>query len=41
LLHFGRVKDAEQYMELRRQYFGENGYQLRRLNQAWFAFHGS
>ncbi len=41
LLHFGRVADAEQYMELRRQLFVENGYLLRKLNQAWFAFHGS
>ncbi len=41
LLHFGRVADAEQYMELRRQYFVENGFRLRKLNQAWFAFHGS
>ncbi len=41
LLRYGRVADAEQYMELRRQYFVENGYALRKLNQAWFAFHGS
>jgi hypothetical protein len=41
LLRYGRVADAEQYMELRRQYFVENGYRLRKLNQAWFAFHGS
>lgn len=41
LLRFGRVKDAEQYMELRRRLFVENGFSLRKLNQAWFAFHGS
>lgn len=41
LLRFGRVKDAEQYMELRRRLFVENGYRLRKLNQAWFAYHGS
>jgi len=35
------VADAEQYMEIRRQLFVENGYNLRTLNQAYFAFHGS
>lgn len=28
-------------MEARRQTFVENGYRLRLLNQAYFAFHGS
>lgn len=41
LLAFGRVADAEAYMEVRRLLFLENGYNLRRLNQAYFAFHGS
>jgi len=40
-LRYGRVADAEQYMEIRRQLFVENGYNLRTLNQAYFAFHGS
>ncbi len=41
LLALGKVEDAEEYMEIRRLYFVENGYQLRLLNQAYFAFHGS
>ncbi len=41
LLYFGRVADAEKYMELRRQLFVENGFPIRKLNQAYFAFHGS
>ena len=40
-LALGRVEDAEQYMEIRRLLFVENGYELRKLNQAYFAFHGS
>ncbi|MBX3053512.1 MAG: hypothetical protein KF753_18695 [Caldilineaceae bacterium] len=41
LLAAGRYIDAEAYMEARRQVFVENGYHLRVLNQAYFAFHGS
>ncbi|MEZ4867954.1 MAG: hypothetical protein R3C14_41890 [Caldilineaceae bacterium] len=41
LLARGWVEDAETYMEARRIYFVENGYPLRVLNQAYFAFHGS
>ena len=37
----GQIKEAEYYMELRRMDFVENGYPLRVLNQAYFAFHGS
>lgn len=37
----GRVEDAEHYMEIRRLLFVENGYDIRKLNQAYFAFHGS
>jgi hypothetical protein len=37
----GRVEDAEEYMQIRRLLFLENGYALRKLNQAYFAFHGS
>lgn len=37
----GMVEEAERYLELRRLYFVENGYNIRKLNQAWFAFHGS
>lgn len=37
----GKVDEAEEYMEQRREVFWENGYQIRKLNQAWFAFHGA
>lgn len=41
LLALGQVEAAERYMEARRIYFVENGYPLRAINQAYFAFHGS
>ena len=41
LLAQGKVEEAEAYMESRRQVFWENGYLLRKLNQAYFAFHGA
>ncbi len=41
LLAEDRIDEAESYMEERRIFFWENGYQIRRLNQAYFAFHGS
>ena len=41
LLAAGYVEEAEAFMEARRQTFLENGYRLRVLNQAYFAFHGS
>ncbi len=41
LLAQGRIEDAEAYMEARRQLFWENGYRIRRLNQAYFSFHGA
>ncbi|MGQ9585175.1 MAG: hypothetical protein ACUVXG_07220 [Anaerolineae bacterium] len=41
LLAEGRVEEAEAYMEQRRQVFVEHGYALRKLNQAYFAFHGT
>jgi hypothetical protein len=40
-LKYGRVEDAEEYMQIRRLLFEENGYPIRKLNQAYFAFHGS
>ena len=40
-LRYGRGADAEQYMEIRRLIFVENGYNVRKLNQAYFAFHGN
>lgn len=41
LLAQGRIEEAEAYMEERRIFFWENGYQIRKLNQAYFAFHGA
>ncbi|MBI5841831.1 MAG: hypothetical protein HZB19_17215 [Chloroflexi bacterium] len=41
LLTEGKVKEAEAYMESRRLVFLENGYLLRKINQAYFAFHGA
>jgi hypothetical protein len=41
LLAQGSVEAAESYMDERRLFFRENGYPLRRLNQAYFAFHGA
>jgi hypothetical protein len=41
MLAEGKIEEAETYMELRRQVFWENGYLLRKLNQAYFAFHGA
>ena len=41
LLEEGKIEEAEAYMEARRMLFAENGYFLRKLNQAYFAFHGS
>ena len=41
LLAQGKITDAESYMELRRQIFVQNGYYIRRLNQAYFAFYGA
>ena len=41
LLAGGKVDEAEAYMEERRLFFVENGYPIRRLNQAYFAFHGT
>lgn len=41
LLDKGFVEEAETYMEERRGVFWEHGYRIRRLNQAYFAFHGA
>lgn len=41
LLQQGKINEAEAYMENRRGLFWENGYQIRRLNQAYFAFYGA
>jgi len=41
LLPAGQVAEAEAFMEERRQFLATQGYYLRRLNQAYFAFYGS
>lgn len=41
MLADGRIEEAETYMEQRRQVFLRNGYLLRRINQAYFAFFGA
>jgi len=41
LLATGKIQEAEEYMEDRRQFFWQNGYQIRRINQAYFAFYGA
>jgi hypothetical protein len=35
------TEKAERYMEERRQFLADNGYYIRKLNQAYFAFHGT
>jgi hypothetical protein len=39
-LRGGKVADAEAYMRSRQRYFARNGYPIRKLNQAFFAFYG-
>ena len=41
LLEQGKIEEAENYMETRRQFFVANGYPIRKLNQAYFAFYGA
>jgi hypothetical protein len=41
MLAAGKIEAAEAYMEQRRQFLWENGYRIRRLNQAYFAFYGA
>ncbi len=41
LLAEGKIEEAEAYMEERRQEFVAQGYTIRKLNQAYFAFHGA
>jgi hypothetical protein len=40
-LALGEIEEAEQYMGEKRQYLAANGYYIRKLNQAYFAFHGT
>ena len=41
LLAKGKIDEAEAYMESRRAVFLKQGYLLRKLNQAYFAFYGA
>ena len=41
LLAEGKIEEAETYMEERRQFMWDNGYAIRKLNQAYFAFYGA
>jgi hypothetical protein len=40
LLAEGKIDEAEAFMERQRQKFVRNGYLIRKLNQAYFAFYG-
>ena len=37
----GKIGEAERYMEEKREFLEANGYYIRKLNQAYFAFHGT
>ncbi len=41
LLAEGKIEEAEDYMEQRRLIFWDNGYHIRKINQAYFAFYGA
>ena len=41
LLAEGMIEEAEAYMEERRKLMAANGHFIRKINQAFFAFHGS
>lgn len=41
LLEEGKIEEAELFMERRRKLFVENGFHIRKLNQAYFAFYGT
>lgn len=41
LLAEGKIAEAEAFMEAQRQLFVEEGYLLRKINQAYFAFYGA
>ncbi len=40
LLAAGMIEEAEAYMRQQQAYFAANGYPIRKLNQAYFAFYG-
>ncbi len=37
----GEIEQAEEFMEQKRQYLASQGYYIRKLNQAYFAFYGT
>ncbi len=37
----GEIEQAEEFMGQKRQYLASKGYYIRKLNQAYFAFHGT
>ncbi len=41
LLADGRVDEAEVYMNQRKNFINNEGYKIRKINQAYFAFHGN
>ena len=41
MLKEGKIDEAEAYMEQRRQFLWDHGYQIRKINQAFFAFYGA
>ena len=41
MLAEGQIEAAENYMEMRRKIFWDNGYRIRKINQAYFAFYGA
>ncbi len=41
MLAEGKIEEAEAYMESRRLIFLQNGYLIRKINQAYFAFYGA
>ena len=41
MLAAGKIEEAEAYMDARREIFWQNGYAIRKLNQAYFAFYGA
>jgi hypothetical protein len=40
LLAEGKITEAESLMEEKRRFLADHGYYIRRINQAYFAFHG-
>jgi len=37
----GEIEQAEEFMEEKRRFLASKGYYIRKLNQAYFAFHGT